>query len=116
MDVANRPTFGFGNSSQNQCISTAQLKSKANDKAGILQIHALNQGQGPILISIDTLRKLKAVIDFSADLMVLRALDDQKMIPLERSAAGHQLLPLTEDLMAKAISCKSQVPSLRNFC
>jgi hypothetical protein len=55
------------------CISTAQLKIKANEKPGTLQIHALNQGQGPILISIDTLRKLKAVIDFSEDLMVLRA-------------------------------------------
>ena len=116
VDVANKPTFGFGNSSQNQCISTAQLKIKANGKPGTLQIHALNQGQGPILISIDTLRKLKAVIDFSEDLMVLRALDDSKMIPLERSAAGHQLLPLTEDLMKHAMPCTRQVPSLRSFC
>eukprot|EP00435_Cladocopium_sp_Y103_P051939 s94_g16.t1 len=116
VDVSNKPTFGFGNSSQNQCISTAQLKIKANDKPGTLQIHALSQGQGPILISIDTLRKLKAVIDFSEDLMVLRALDDRKMIPLELSAAGHQLLPLTEDLMTHAMPCTSQVPSLRSFC
>ena len=116
VDTSNKPVFGFGNSSQDQCVSTAQLNIQANERPGKLQIHALNQGHGPILISIDTLRKLKAVIDFSEDLMVLRGIDDTKIIPLERSAAGHQLLPLTEDLMKHAQPSTSQVPSLRSYC
>ena len=116
VDVNNTPTFGFGNSSQDTCVSTAMLQVAADDKPGYLQIHALDKGQGPILISVSTLRSLKAVIDFEADLMVLRGLDDKKIIPLERSAAGHQLLPLTEDLFKNALTCKSQVPSLRDFC
>jgi hypothetical protein len=48
--------------------------------------------------------------------MVLRALDPNKVIPLERSASGHQLLPLTEDLYKDAITCNRQVPSLSDFC
>ena len=116
VDVTNTPTFGFGNSSQDTCVSTAMLQVSADKKPGCLQIHALDKGQGPILISVSTLRSLKAVIDFEADLMVLRGLDDTKVIPLERSAAGHQLLPLTEDLFKNALTCKRQVPSLRDFC
>jgi len=116
VDVTNTPTFGFGNSSQDTCVSTAMLQVSADKKPGYLQIHALDKGQGPILISVSTLRSLKAVIDFEADLMVLRGLDDTKVIPLERSAAGHQLLPLTEDLFKNALTCKRQVPSLRDFC
>ena len=116
VDVTNTPTFGFGNSSQDTCVSTALLQIAADQKPGFLQIHALDKGQGPILISVSTLRSLKAVIDFEADMMVLRGLDDTKIIPLARSAAGHQLLPLTEDLFKNAVACKCQVPSLRDFC
>ena len=65
------------------------------------------------MVSIHTLRKLKAVIDFENDLMVLRGLNTQKLIPLQRSAAGHQLISLTDDLYKDAITCKSQVPGLK---
>ena len=115
VDPQNQPQFGFGNGSQDKCISTTQLKVTANDRPGALQIHALDRGQGPILLSIQTLRALKAVIDFDEDLLVLRGLDATKVIPLERSAAGHQLLPLTEDLFKHAHTCKKQVPSLREY-
>ena len=115
VDVTNQPQFGFGNGSKDRCISTTQLQVTANDKPGTLQIHALDRGSGPILLSIQTLRALKAVIDFDEDLLVLRGLDATKIIPLERSAAGHQLLPLTEDLFKTAHTCKSQVPSLREY-
>ena len=115
VDTNNTPTFGFGNSSQDRCISTTQLQVTANEQPGLLQIHALDRGSGPILLSIQTLRSLKAIIDFEADLLVLRGLDDTKIIPLERSAAGHQLLPLTEDLFKHAKTCNRQVPSLRDF-
>ena len=116
VDTNNKPTFGFGNSSQDTCVSTASLEVSAGERPGVLQIHALDRGEGPILISVATLRKLKAVIDFDADLMVLRALDPCELIPLKRSASGHQLLPLTEDLFKDAIACKSQVPGLDAFC
>ena len=114
IDVNNKPTFGFGNSTTDTCVSTTQLQVSADNKPGILEIHALDRGQGPILISINTLRKLKATIDFEHDLMVLRGLDAKKVIPLERSVTGHQLLPLTEDLFKHARTCQTPVPSLHD--
>lgn len=116
VDTNNRPTFGFGNSSQDTCVSTASLEVSAGNRPGTLQVHALDKGNGPVLISVQTLRRLKAVIDFDSDTMVLRALDPTKLIQLERSASGHQLLPLTDDLFKNARTCTRQVPGLQDFC
>lgn len=109
-------TFGFGNSSKDKCISTAKVEISANQKPGLLQVHALDKGTGPILISVETLRSLGAVIDFQADLVAFRNLDKYKVVPLERSSSGHQLLPLSEDLYSKARNCKTAVPSLADLC
>lgn len=105
VDTSTRPTFGFGNSSRNQCVSTAKLKIKAGDRMGHLQVHALEEGQGPVLLSISTLRSLKALIDFENDLIVFRALNPDRVIQAVRSQAGHQLLPLTEDLYRNSMPC-----------
>ena len=66
-----------------------------------------------MLISIDTLRKLGAVIDFQADVACFRTLNDRKLVPLERSSTGHKMLPLTDDLLANAIDLEKPVLSLR---
>ena len=115
VDCKNTPKFGFGNSSVDTCVSTAKMKIMADSKPGVLQVHALDRGQGPVLLSISTLRALKAVIDFESDLIVFRALDDKKAIQALRSQAGHQLLPLTDDLYSNAVACHHRVPSLREF-
>ena len=116
VNLEEQPTFGFGNSSKDTCVSTAKLGIQANQKPGMLKIHALDKGQGPILVSVDTLRALGAVIDFEHDLAVFRKLDDQKLIQLQRSASGHQLISLSDDLYSQAKDCKSPVPSLAEFC
>ena len=67
------------------------------------------------MISIDTLRKLGAILDFSEDLIVLRAIDATKVIPLQRSATGHQLIDLTEDWFRGALPAQREVPSLRAY-
>ena len=58
---------------------------------------------------------LGAVINFSQDLVCFRKLDSSRVIQLERSSTGHQLLPLTEDLFAKAQCANKPVPSLSDF-
>lgn len=115
VDPTDRPTFGFGNSSRDQCASTTQLQISAGNQSGILKIHALDKGAGPVLLSVATLRALKAVIDFEEDLIVFRGLNPRVAIQLQRSSSGHQLLPLTENLSSRGIPCDS-VPSLRSFC
>ncbi|CAE7662420.1 RE1 [Symbiodinium sp. CCMP2592] len=103
VNTENPPSFAFGNSSTNRCLSTAKLMVSANGSPGELRVHTLNHGQSPILLSVETLRKVGAVIDFSADLAVFRQLDPTRIIPLTRGASGHQLLPLTEDWMQNAL-------------
>ena len=115
VDLRNRPTFGFADSGEAKCISTVDMGLRANGKSGKLQIHALNKGSGPVLISVSTLRTLGAVIDFEKDLMVLRHLDPRKVIALQRSSTGHQLLDLTTDLFEGAAEATSAVPSLASY-
>ena len=115
VDLANRPVFGFADSGEAQCISTIDLGLQANGSGGHLRVHALDKGSGPILVSVATLRALGAIIDFSEDLMVLRALDPRKLVYLRRSATGHQLLDLTEDLYHQAVAAKTAIPSLSSY-
>ena len=115
VDLQDRPVFGFADSGEAQCVSTINLDLLANGQNGKLKIHALNKGAGPVLVSIATLRALGAVIDFAEDLLVLRKLDDRKVISLRRSATGHQLLDLTTDLFEGAAAATAAVPSLRSY-
>ncbi|CAE7880761.1 unnamed protein product [Symbiodinium sp. KB8] len=62
VNVDEPPTFSFGNSTENRCLSTAQLHVQANGGAGELRVHTLECGESPILLSIQTLRSLKAQI------------------------------------------------------
>ena len=115
VDTEECPIFGFGNSTEERCVSTLALGLRADGRQGQLRVHALDRGSGPVLISIDTLRKLGAVIDFQADVACFRALNDRKLVKLERSATGHQMLPLTEDLLEHAIDLEKPVLSLRSY-
>ncbi|CAE6915033.1 unnamed protein product [Symbiodinium sp. CCMP2592] len=104
INTKDKPVFGFGNSSEDQCVSTIKLGIQANGQPGQITIHALEAGQGPILLSVEALRKLGAIIDFEEDLVTFRNLDKYKVVPLCRSQTGHQLLDLSEDLFSKAQS------------
>ena len=115
IDNNERPIFGFGNSSTDQCASTMTLGVTAGGRPGAFRVHALDRGDGPLLLSIDALRSLGAIIDYDNDLMVLRRVDPYKIVPLERSATGHHLLSMTQDLFTNAINVLKGVPSLRDF-
>lgn len=116
VDPSNTPTFGFGNSSRDTCLSTTEVAIQAGDKPGVLQVHTLDKGTGPILASIHTLRQLGAIIDFSNDLAVFKKLDGKKIIPLAQSASGHQMLSLSDDLFKNAVVCQNDIPSLADHC
>ena len=51
----------------------------------------------PILLSITTLRKLGAVIDFHCRTIIFKHVDPGITIPLTESRSGHLLLDLTRD-------------------
>ena len=80
LDMSDRPSFGFGNSSRDRCASTASLSVPMAGKESVLKVHALDRGEAPVLLSVHSLRKLGAVIDFEADLAVFRHVSDQHIL------------------------------------
>ncbi len=115
VDVEDRPTFGFGNSEHNQCVSTCYLKLPVQEQDMSCKIHALDKGSAPVLISVSTLRRMGAIIDYNNDEAIFTAINPQKIVKLARSAAGHQLLPLTTDFMQEGSVCSKATTSLRQL-
>ena len=115
VDTQRKPTFSFGNSSENRCASTVELGIQAAEKAGRLTIHTLDTGNGPILLSVASLRALGAIIDFSNDLVCFRSLDPHRLVQARRSQSGHQLLPLSGDMCASSVVANRAIPSLKDF-
>ena len=114
VDTVDRPVLGFGNSSEDRCISTLHLNIRAGDRPGV-KIHALNRGAGPILLSVATLKALNATIDFGEGTMVLKNVDNRKLLTLEETQTGHLLLPLAQDLLAGAQGTSMSIPSLSSY-
>ena len=114
VDTADTPTFGFGNTTEDRCLSTVHLNLDAGGRPGVLKVHALDRGATPILLSIDTLKSLKALLDFSDGTMV-RGIDATRIVQLEESSTGHLLLPLTGDIMARSQPAAQAVPSLSSY-
>ncbi|CAE7220198.1 RE1 [Symbiodinium sp. CCMP2592] len=115
IDVGDCPKFGFGNSSEERCVSTVHFKVKAQGQDGTLKVHALSGGEGPILFSIEALRKLKAIVDYDSDMVVFRALNPKRLIQLEQSTSGHQIFPLTEDFYTNSVEADREVPGLMSY-
>ena len=106
---ADRPTFGFGNSQKAKCLSTCVLKLPHEERPMQLRVHVVDEGKAPVLLSVDTLRKMGAIIDFATDEVIFSKIAPDKMIKLERSTSGHQLLPLTSDFIQRGELLKRSV-------
>lgn len=109
-----RPNFRFGNNGRTQCMSTALLDIKLGDALGKMKIHVHNIEGQPVLMSIASLRALGAVIDFDRDEAIFKKIDPCKVIPLERAPSGHQLFPLTKDILSGGVSRVSPFLSLHS--
>ena len=98
-----------------RCISTLHLNVQAAEQPGIMRIHALDRGSGPVLLSVSTLKALGALIDFADGTMVLRHVDANQLLTLEESQTGHLLLPLVDDLLSGAEPTQRPIPSLKSY-
>ncbi|OLQ08346.1 Retrovirus-related Pol polyprotein from transposon TNT 1-94 [Symbiodinium microadriaticum] len=109
-----RPVFGFGNSSSDHCVSTVTLRISAGGKPGAFNVHALDKGCGPVLMSIEALRALGAIVDYEKDLMVLRRVDARRLLDVYSSTPWFQTIMsgLTrKELQAKLEEQGESVPS-----
>lgn len=113
VDTTERPVFGFGISQKDQCASTCYLRLPVEEQAMSLKVHALDKGHAPVLISVDSMRRMGAIVDFRRDEAVFTAINPKKLVKLQRSSAGHQLIPLTSDFMTGGEEFSNAVNSLR---
>ena len=115
VDTSDRPWYGFGNGASEQVLSRVSVDVNLGGVSGEFQVHALDKDNVPILASIATLRKLKAVIDFETGRAIFKELDDRKVIQLERAETGHLLLDLVHGFSGKTASESEADKQLRNL-
>ena len=113
IDTEERPVFGFGNSMQSKCVSTAYLKVPRAQAPIQMKVHVLDEGKAPVLLSIDSLRRLGAIVDFSKNEAIFTSLDPKRLVHLQQSQAGHQLLNLGRDIFEGSEVLQRAVYSLR---
>ena len=97
-----KPSFRFGNNGKTTCLSTATLAVPLGGQVGQMKVAVHDIPGQPVLLSVSSLRALGAVIDFDEDEMILKRVDPHAIVQLERATNGHQVFPLTDDLMSTA--------------
>lgn len=97
-----RPSFKFGNNGKTTCLSTATLAVPLGGQVGQMKVAVHDIPGQPVLLSISSLRALGAVIDFDKDEMIMKRVDPQAIVQLERASNGRQVFPLTEDCWSTA--------------
>ena len=86
--------FRFGNGDTKYSESYVLLMQSLGDHTIALGVYTLAAQNVPILIGIKTLAKLGAVLDTQLGVMVLKAVDQDLIVPLRRSTTGHLLIDL----------------------
>ena len=94
-----QPSFRFGNNGRHACMATALLKLPLGAKHGKMKIHLHDIPKQPVLLSVKGLRSLGAVIDFERNEAIFKNVDASRIVSLETTESGHQLFPLTEDVL-----------------
>ena len=86
--------FRFGNGDTKYSESYVLLMQSLGNHTIALGIYTLAASNVPILIGIKTLAKLGAVLDTQMGVMILKAVDNDLIVPLRRSTTGHLLIDL----------------------
>ncbi|CAE7378109.1 unnamed protein product, partial [Symbiodinium sp. CCMP2456] len=110
-----RPSFRFGNKAQHTCLSTALLRLPISCKDSQMRVHIHDIPGQPVLLSVKSLRALGAVIDFSNDQAVFKALDPKAVVSLETTSSGHQLFPLARDVLEGATPLEHPFSSFQQY-
>eukprot|EP00435_Cladocopium_sp_Y103_P051922 s1141_g16.t1 len=89
--------FRFGNGEMKCAESFVELPQLLSGHPVKLGVHAMDAPGVPLLISVKTLTRLHAVVDFSTAEICFKSISDKIWIPLKRAKNGHLLLNLTQD-------------------
>ena len=99
VDTSDRPWFTFGNGQRKQVSSRVTFPITTGQNPGSTQIYALDAPNVQILISVESLCRVGAWIDFETGTAVFRKVAPDLVIPLEKSPNGHLLLNLSQDIL-----------------
>ena len=109
VDTSDQPRFNFADSESARCSSTCLLQLPVKECGVKLRVHALDKGTVPVLLSVDTLRRMKAIVDYGNDQAVFVGINPQKCVALETTTTGHQILPLAQDFMQNSFPLSEPV-------
>ena len=105
--------FKFGNGTFSMSSSCVLVPQSVGELQLRLQLYTLDCEGVPILIGMRTLRRLKAVVDFSKCLAIFVAVNPNLAIPLRRSKTGHLLIDLRGDWMQQGFRMDDIPPHLQ---
>ncbi|CAK9006036.1 Retrovirus-related Pol polyprotein from transposon RE1 (Retro element 1) (AtRE1) [Includes: Protease RE1 [Durusdinium trenchii] len=114
-DQVLREGYGVLDGGATKTMASVNAIEQLQDKARRLNLPGVLRGSAPILVSVATLRKLGAIIDFRTDEAVFTAVSDRTLVKLKRSTTGHQLIPLTQDFLESGMTLANRVMSLRQL-
>ncbi|CAE7943401.1 RE2 [Symbiodinium necroappetens] len=106
-------TFRFGDGEQLSAMSYVELPQKLHQREISFSVYSLDVPRVPILMSIRTLKKLGAIVDFGERTVCFCKIDRTIVIPLTETRSGHLLIDLTKDWLNAAgnrDSCKDRLP------
>ena len=109
VDTSDQPRFNFADSESARCSSTCLLQLPVKECGVKLRVHARDKGTVPVLLSVDTLRRMKAIVDYGNDQAVFAGINFQKCVALETTTTGHQILPLAQDFMQNSFPLSEPV-------
>ena len=96
--------FRFGNGQSRTAESYVEIPQLLDGKEVRLGVHTLDVPEVPVLVSIQTMRKLGAVISTAGDFVVFEKVNPNVQVPLVQSRSGHLLLDLTTDWMSAGLA------------
>ena len=99
VNTSERPTFKFANGMRKECLSTINLFIGAGEKRGNMEIHVHDSPGQPVLISRKALAALGAVVDFSENKVIYKAVNPNVVLTLKQAENGHLLMPLTGNIL-----------------
>lgn len=106
VDPDDRTKFRFGNGHRDTSISRVKVPFTAGGRPGQVAVAILdtNDKYVPLLGGINFLEKSGAVVDFGSSQAVFRAIDETKVVKLQKCTNGLLALNLKEDILTAAPS------------
>lgn len=103
---AKQKRFKFGNGETKMAESFIELPQTLAGQSVRLGVHTLDAPGVPLLISVKTLTRLRAIVDFEDATICFKQMPTERWLPLKRARNGHLLLDLFQDWLGDVKSCQ----------